>query len=813
MHNDPDTRPRQPRRFRRLSAVTLLALIVAVLLERRKRTSQPAPSAVFDHETFAGFAPAAAADVDVPAHESEPEPFVFEPAPESHADAVEADSEPFAEQEPAELPAPSPLTWGFGPSVADGPFEQFVEPMDTRAEVEVDATVEAPFEAPAEVEAEAVAVEDVPVADDQPVVESAPVVEPAPVPDRWFGSFAAPAPWSPVEVPAAEEPVVEEPVAEELAADEPVAAWPIPYAPPVEVPAIAPADEEPVVELPQTPAEPTAQPDSGGPFRHPPAHLRRYLGTGLSTLLIAVVLGAGVLVSGATADSTSDPSTVPDAVATLADGTVVPDGATPPADTTTTSTDPSVTTAPADTTTTGTTTTDTTTTDTTTTDTTTTDTTTTSTTSTDPTATTSTDSTSTTSTDPVTTTTATDPSAPVAPPTDTTAVAPVAPAAPVATPPAPATVAPAPTTTTPAVDVPKPKSLPSELVVPKHPKARVTPAKAIAPATTDAATHPAAKKVTPAVKQPPVVTLASGADPIGSLLSRNAAIPAVDSSLLPTPAQVSFYVKASKPLAKLPTLRKLDHLTTQRLVRVGRTSHVSWTVLAAVARLESNLGSRKGLLAGRHLKTATTGDGLVDLATFLRQHHAGSNPVKPGKSRTALVAYFGSARKANRAIALAALYGALGSFGIQHGVRAENGRLQRRVLRDHRIHLTTEGRGDITHGRVDPRVLVTLEYLADSFNRLRVSDLVSGGQLFSRSGAVSAHLYGRAVDVSSLRGVKVKGHQGPGTLTEQAIRRLLLLPKSLRPRQVISLMDVDGPTGNRGSFALPDHYDRIQIDY
>jgi hypothetical protein len=26
-------------------------------------------------------------------------------------------------------------------------------------------------------------------------------------------------------------------------------------------------------------------------------------------------------------------------------------------------------------------------------------------------------------------------------------------------------------------------------------------------------------------------------------------------------------------------------------------------------------------------------------------------------------------------------------------------------------------------------------------------------------------------------------------------------------------MDVDGPTGNRGSFALPDHSDRIQIGY
>jgi hypothetical protein len=35
----------------------------------------------------------------------------------------------------------------------------------------------------------------------------------------------------------------------------------------------------------------------------------------------------------------------------------------------------------------------------------------------------------------------------------------------------------------------------------------------------------------------------------------------------------------------------------------------------------------------------------------------------------------------------------------------------------------------------------------------------------------------------------------------------------MRPRQVVSLMDVDGPTGNRGSFALADHSDRIQIGY
>jgi hypothetical protein len=311
-----------------------------------------------------------------------------------------------------------------------------------------------------------------------------------------------------------------------------------------------------------------------------------------------------------------------------------------------------------------------------------------------------------------------------------------------------------------------------------------------------------------------VVTVASGADAIGSILSAHSAIPAVDAALLPTPAQVSFYVKASKPLAPLPTLARIDHPVVQRLVTAGRHDKVAWTVLAAVSRLESNLGTRPGPIAGRALPTAPTGDGLGALASFLRAHGATKNPLTPMTAKKALTLYFGgSTRKADRAIALAALYGALGPAGLQHGIRAETALLQRRVLADHRVHLTVAGRGDIRHGRVDPRVLVTLEYLANSFRKVGVSDLVSGGALFSRSGSVSAHLYGRAADVASLHGKVVRGHQGPGTMTEQAIRKLLLLPKSLRPRQVISLMDVDGPTGNHGSFALPDHYDRIQIDY
>ena len=135
------------------------------------------------------------------------------------------------------------------------------------------------------------------------------------------------------------------------------------------------------------------------------------------------------------------------------------------------------------------------------------------------------------------------------------------------------------------------------------------------------------------------------------------------------------------------------------------------------------------------------------------------------------------------------------------------------MLKDRRLHIYPGGRADIRGRRVDPRVLITMEYLANATGSVRVSSLVSGHRLFTAGGSVSAHVYGRAVDVTAVGGKRIKNHQGPGSVTEHTVRLLLMLPQRMRPRQVVSLMDVDGPTGNRGSFALPDHGDRIQIGY
>jgi hypothetical protein len=103
-----------------------------------------------------------------------------------------------------------------------------------------------------------------------------------------------------------------------------------------------------------------------------------------------------------------------------------------------------------------------------------------------------------------------------------------------------------------------------------------------------------------------------------------------------------------------------------------------------------------------------------------------------------------------------------------------------------------------------------MEYLAQANREIIVSCLITGHSLYvhGRPGLISAHIFGRAVDISAVAGVSITGHQGAGSVTERAIRQLLTLPESVAPVQVISLMTLGGP-----SFALPDHYDHIHIGF
>jgi hypothetical protein len=163
-----------------------------------------------------------------------------------------------------------------------------------------------------------------------------------------------------------------------------------------------------------------------------------------------------------------------------------------------------------------------------------------------------------------------------------------------------------------------------------------------------------------------------------------------------------------------------------------------------------------------------------------------------------------------RANAIATYVQALGVDTILNGLDASRARLEQQVLDDARVHIYSAGRGDVESGKVDVRVLAIIEYLAQADGDVGVSCLISGHSLYvaGRPGVVSAHIYGRAVDISSVGGIPILGHQGPGTVTEKTIEQILALPSSIEPLQVISLMSLGGP-----SFALADHYNHIHIGY
>jgi hypothetical protein len=134
--------------------------------------------------------------------------------------------------------------------------------------------------------------------------------------------------------------------------------------------------------------------------------------------------------------------------------------------------------------------------------------------------------------------------------------------------------------------------------------------------------------------------------------------------------------------------------------------------------------------------------------------------------------------------------------------------LEKRVLADERIEIYDGGRSDVQSGQVDRRVLATLAYLAESGLRPTVTSLKSGHSYLTASGNVSHHSSGNAVDVAQVNGVPIFGHQEPGGVTDQAVRRLMRLQGTMRPSQIISLLDY-----GQNTLAMGDHADHIHIGF
>jgi hypothetical protein len=174
----------------------------------------------------------------------------------------------------------------------------------------------------------------------------------------------------------------------------------------------------------------------------------------------------------------------------------------------------------------------------------------------------------------------------------------------------------------------------------------------------------------------------------------------------------------------------------------------------------------------------------------------------------AVFALTGDLMLADKAVALSHYDRAVGLWALVHGLEAAKPALTKRVLADSRIEIYVGGREDLANDKINVRVIALMAYMAETFNQVTVSCLLTGHRLFARPGVVSAHMYGLAVDFASVGGATIAGNQEPGGVTEHAVRDILLLPSELQPKQVISLLGLGG-----ASFPLPNHADHIHVGY
>jgi hypothetical protein len=133
-----------------------------------------------------------------------------------------------------------------------------------------------------------------------------------------------------------------------------------------------------------------------------------------------------------------------------------------------------------------------------------------------------------------------------------------------------------------------------------------------------------------------------------------------------------------------------------------------------------------------------------------------------------------------------------------------------RVLEDPHVHIYSCGRRDIQAGLIDRRILAVIEFLSASGLDPTVSGLACGHTATGSNGVDAAGATGASVDISKINNIPILGNQGPGSITDITIRRLLTLQGTFRPDAIVSLMSYKGQSN---TISQPDHTNRIQVTY
>jgi hypothetical protein len=137
------------------------------------------------------------------------------------------------------------------------------------------------------------------------------------------------------------------------------------------------------------------------------------------------------------------------------------------------------------------------------------------------------------------------------------------------------------------------------------------------------------------------------------------------------------------------------------------------------------------------------------------------------------------------------------------------GQLQQQVLRNRGVGLEACERREVEAGRIDRRVLATLELLSVSGLRPTVSGLGCGVSQDDHTG-LSGYGRGEAFDITSVNGTPIAGHAGPGAIADLLERKLLDLQGTMKPQQIA------GPVtylGSREAISLPASRDLVHVAF
>jgi hypothetical protein len=115
---------------------------------------------------------------------------------------------------------------------------------------------------------------------------------------------------------------------------------------------------------------------------------------------------------------------------------------------------------------------------------------------------------------------------------------------------------------------------------------------------------------------------------------------------------------------------------------------------------------------------------------------------------------------------------------------------------------------DLASGAIDPRIVGLIGAISQE-HQLTISSLRSDHSMYTASGYVSNHYFGRAMDIAAVDGVSCTETAVDAPCASLA-RTLAYLPEPVHPTELIYCFDVDGPGE---AFALPDHCDHVHAGF